>query len=256
MSKAALSIIAVVLAIPAYVLAEEDRLTATLDLTYMSKWMTKGQEGYGQQGAFFKTVDINFWCTGFGVKVAHRNAAAGGYVDKQRFDYSPYYGGRLFEAESYATTYNISCGYEHYPGLARNKANTTFEWKFAFSWPKILPGNNLTPYYIAYYEYPAGSGYRRRDVTGWVHCFGLAHKLSVPELAEPLKLSAEIAYRDGLGGADVDHDWTYATFGISTALRISGNLSFVPGLYHQVSMDDSVCKRDVTYCILSTKYKF
>ena len=42
----------------------------------------------------------------------------------------------------------------------------------------------------------------------------------------------------------------------ATILKISDNVSFVPGLYHQISMDDSVCKRNVTYCILSMKYKF
>jgi hypothetical protein len=248
-----LSIIAVVLAVPAVVLAEEDRLKATLDLTYMSKWMTKGNEGYGQQGAFFKTVDIDFWCTGFGVKVAHRNATAGGYVNRQRFDYRLYYRDRLFEAKPYATTYNISCGYEHYPGLARNKANTTFEWKFAFSWPNIMP-EGFVPKYIAHYEYPAGSGYNYAHITGWVHRFILGYDLKVAEFSNPFHLSSELAYTDGLGCAA--HDWSYFTTGLSTKLKINDSICFVPGLYHQVSMDDSVCRRDVTYCILSMKYKF
>jgi hypothetical protein len=61
---------------------------------------------------------------------------------------------------------------------------------------------------------------------------------------------------DGYGGAAVDHDWSYATFGASTKFQIADNLTFVPGLYHQVSMDDSLCKKDVTYCKLSMKYKY
>ncbi|MHC5062330.1 MAG: hypothetical protein ACYTFK_14850 [Planctomycetota bacterium] len=69
-------------------------------------------------------------------------------------------------------------------------------------------------------------------------------------------LSAEIAYRDGLGGGAVDHDWSHATFGISTALALTETLTFVPGLYYQISMDDSVTKGDVTYAALSMKYKF
>ena len=150
--------------------------------------------------------------------------------------------------------YNISVGYEHYPGLARNKANTTFEWIFAFSWPKILP-NGLVPSYIAHYEYPAGSNYDYSHITGWVHRFGLGYDLNVPELPNPLHLSSEVAYTDGLGGAA--HDWSYACFGLSTKFKLNDNLSFVPGVYHQISMDDSVSKRDdITYCILSMKYKF
>jgi hypothetical protein len=60
---------------------------------------------------------------------------------------------------------------------------------------------------------------------------------------------------DGLGGAA--YDWSYDTFGLSTAFKTSDNLTFAPGIYQQISMDDSVCKRDdITYCKLSMKYKF
>ena len=235
--------------------AEEPKLGVNFDLTYMSKYMTKGSEGYGQQGGLFKTIDLDFWGTGFGAAVKHRNATSSGYVDKQRFDYKVYYGSRLFEDRPYETKYKISWQYEHYPGLARNKANTTQEWNFVFSWPKILPGG-LVPKYAACYEYPSGSGYRRHDVAGWVHRFGLGYDVKVPELHKPLHLSMDVSYRDGLGGDDKDHDWSHATFGVSTKFGITDNLAFVPGVYHQISMDDSVCKRDVTYCTLSMRYKF
>jgi len=46
------------------------------------------------------------------------------------------------------------------------------------------------------------------------------------------------------------------TFGIATNFKLNDRLSFVPGLYYQESMDDSVCKRDVIYCKLSLKYRF
>jgi len=234
--------------------AQEDELGITLDFSYHSKWLSKGAEAYGQQGALFKTIDLDLYGSGLGVKVTHRNATAGGYVDKQRFDYRPYYKGELFADRPYATNYNLSVGYEHYPGLARNKANTTFEWIFAFSWPDILP-EGFTPSYIAHYEYPAGSNYDFAYITGWVHRFILGYDVKAPELPAPLHLSSEVAYTDGLGGAA--HDWSYATFGISTRFKMTEKLTFVPGLYQQISMDKSVSRRkDITYCILSMKYRF
>ena len=235
--------------------AEEKKIDVTFDLTYMSKYMSKGSESYGQQGGLFETVSFDFWNSGFGTSVKHRNSTSSGYVDKQRFDYKLYYKNRLFEDKPYETKYKISWQYEHYTGLARNKANTTQEWNFGFSWPQLLTFN-IVPYYIAIYEYPAGSGYNRRDVAGWVHLFGLGYDLAVPEFAEPLYLSADVSYRDGLGGDSKDHDWSHATFGVSTKFKIASNLTFVPGIYHQISMDDSVSKRDITYCKLSMKYKF
>jgi len=238
--------------------AEDGDLSVTVDLEYRSKWLSKGAEAYGQQGAFFKTINLDLYDTGFGVKVTHRNATASGYVDQQRFDYRPYYKSVLFEGQSYATNYDISAGYEHYPGLARHRSNTTWEWILAMSWPNIMP-EGLVPGYIAHYEYAAGSNYTKPSgadmPSGWVHRFILGYDLETTQIPAPLHLSSEVAYTDGLGGAA--HDWSYATFGLSTEFPIADNLSFLPGVYHQVSMDDSVCKRkDVTYCILSMRYKF
>lgn len=238
--------------------AEEDQLGVTLDLQYRSQWLSKGTPVYDEQGALFKIIDVEFYNSGIGVNVTHRNATASGYVDKQRFDYRPYYKSVLFDGESYATNYNISAGYEHYPGLARNRSNTTWEWIFAFSWPNITP-QGIIPSYIAHYEYAAGSNYTKPSgadmPSGWVHRFILGYDLEMPQIPAPIHLSSELAYTDGLGGAA--HDWSYATFGLSTKIEIADNLSFVPGLYQQITMEDSVCKRkDITYCILSMKYKF
>jgi len=232
---------------------EKKKLGVSLDLTYMSKYLSKGARGYGQQGALFKTIDLDFYGTGFGVKVTHRNAIASGYVDKQRFDYRPYYKSQLFEGRSYATNYNISAGYEHYPGLARNVSKTTWEWIFDFSWPNIMP-KGFVPRYTAHYEYPAGSGYVHNDITGWVHRFRLSYDLETSALPQPLHLTSDVAYNDGLGGKA--HDWSYATFGLSTKFKLTNTLTFVPGIYHQISMEDTVNTNDETYVIVSMKYKF
>jgi hypothetical protein len=233
---------------------QEKKLGVTFDLQYHSKWLSKGAEAYGQQGALFKTLSLDFYGTGFGVEVIHRNAIGSGYVDNERFDFKPYYKNKMFDGMPYAMNYNLSFEYEYYPGLSRLKSNTTYEWIFSFSWPKILP-KGFIPSYIAHYEYPAFSGSRYSYITGWVHRFKLDYNLDVSQLPKPLCLSSEVAYTDGLGGAS--HDWSYATFGLGTKFDITKNLTFAPGVYQQVTMDKSVAKRkDITYCILSMKYKF
>ncbi len=233
---------------------EEKKLGVILDLTYTSKWLSKGVEAYGSKGGLFKTIDVDLYGTGFGVKTTHRNATSAGYVDSQRIDFRPYYKGRLFEGQSYATNYDLSVGYEYYTGLDKKRAGTTYEWIFKFSWPNLLP-QGLTPSYIAHYEYPAGSGYTNRKVTGWVHRFLLAYDIITPELPAPLKLTTEVAYYDGLGNKV--SDWAYFTAGLSTRFDITENLAFVPGLYHQLTMDDSISpNRDITYTMMSMKYKF
>jgi len=235
---------------------ENKKLGVTFDLSYHSKWLSKGAEAYGQQGALFETIDLDFYGTGFGVQVIHRSATASGYVDKQRFDYRPYYKSVMFKDKSFQTNYMLSTEYEHYYGLDRHKAYTTWEWINSFSWPNLLP-KGFTPTYIMHYEYPACSNarYTYHSMEGWVHRFILGYDLKVPELPNPLKLTSEVAYTDGLGRAQ--HDWSYATFGLSTKFNINENMTFSPGIYQQITMDDSVSKRkDITYCILSMKYRF
>ena len=255
MNKKVLLIAVLLLSMVGAAHAEEGQLGATFDITYMSKWMTKGAEGYSEEGGLFETIDLDLWGTGAGIAVGHQSATGGHYVDKQRFNYKLYYGGGLFDDQAYQTKYKLNWIYKNYYGRARDKGNSQ-EWIFVFSWPQILPVEDLAPYYIVHYEHPAGSSYDNYNISGFVHRFGLGYSLDVPELPNPLHLSGEIGYRDGLDGPGKDHDWSHATLGASTKFQITDDLAFVPGLYYQISMDDTVCRRDVTYCKLSMKYKF
>jgi hypothetical protein len=81
--------------------------------------------------------------------------------------------------------------------------------------------------------------------------------MKVKELPNPLQLTSEIAYTDGLEGAT--HRWSYTTFGIGTKFNITKNLTFIPTLYEQITLDKGAClgaRHDITYCVLSMRYKF
>ncbi len=255
MRKVLLSLIIVLfLSTPCLAEVQEKELGITFDVSYWSKWLSKGVEAYGQDGAIFETVDLDFYGTGFGLKVTHRSSTSSGHVDARRFDYRPYYKNSLFEGTKYLTNYNIGVGYEHYPGRALDKSNTTFEWIFGFSWPKLLD-SGIVPKYVAHYEYPASGGDAFNHITGWVHRFILGYNINVPQLPSPVYLSTEVAYNDGLGGTA--HDWSYFTTGLSTKFPINDNLTFVPCVYYQISMEDTVSKvDDIIYTVLSMKYKF
>lgn len=164
--------------------AHEKKLGVTFDLTYTSKWLSKGIEAYGSKGGLFKSVDFDFYGTGFGLKVTHRNATSSGFVDSQRIDYRPYLKGSLFDNTKYLIKYDIGVSYESYTGLSRNKANTTYEWMNSFYFPNLL-SCGLVPGYIFYYEYPASSGNANRRNNGAVHAFLLGYDMKVPELKNP-----------------------------------------------------------------------
>jgi len=246
--------------------AEEGQLGVTLDSTYASRWMSRGHQIWGDTGGFFETLDLDLWSTGFGVAVTHRSATGSGWVNKQRNDYGLYYGGTILDGQgssfptngAFCTKFKINWIYKHYYNEPKNYANVQ-AWVLSFSWPKILNMEGLFPYYVATYDCPAGSGYKApsmHDFAGWVHCFGLGYDLVLPELPAPLRLTSDMAFTDGFRRG-TDHDWSHATFGASTKIEITDNLSFVPGVYQQITTDKSVNpNKNVTYCILSMKYKF
>lgn len=252
-----LLVVVVLLSIAGMAQAEEDKLGIMFDLTYGSRWLSDGVEVYSEDGAVHETFALDLYGTGFGVAVTHHSATDSGWVDKQRLDYKLFYGNSLFDDETYKTKYKATWEYWNYYDRARTRGNTQ-KVTLGFSWPQLLD-NGLVPEYTLAYCGPAGSGYDNRESAGWLHIFGLGYNLNVPELPNPLKLSAKATYRDGAGctsASKKDHDWSHATFGLSTKFKLSDNLSLVPGIYYQVSMDDSVSERDIMYTIVSMKYKF
>ena len=103
------------------------KLGLSFDATYMSRWMPKGKEGYGTQGAVFENVYIDLWDTGFGVAIGHQNATSEGYVDKQRLNYKVYFNGVLFNESRFQTKFKACWIYKNYYGKAANIGNTQ-EW--------------------------------------------------------------------------------------------------------------------------------
>ncbi len=239
---------------PATTASSGEKLGITLDLTYVSKWMSKGGEVYGQQGAMFESITIDFWKTGWGVCVAHRSATGGQYANRQRLDYAVFYGNKLFAGEKIETKYRFQWVHKNYYTTKQHSASYD-EWNFKFSWPKLLDCG-IVPSYMLAYAYPSETGGANRRIRGFLHFFGAKYKWKTDMLPKPIVLSGEACYRDGFGGGVKTHDWSYATFGIATSFDIAENLTFNPGVYHQLSMDDAFCKRDVTWCKLNMKYKF
>lgn len=230
-------------------------IKVALDLTYMSKYMSYGYEGYESDSGIFAHTIIDFWDSGFGMKIGYQGANGGGHVDDQRFNYNFFYNGVAFEDQSYVTKYNLNARYEHYYRTAHTNKYAQ-EYTVSLSWPEILGVENLSPYFI--YDYEQGrnraTGHNRSDDLGVI---GLAYLLHVQELENPIKLTSDITYCDGFyGGANKCYDWSHVTFGASTKFKVSDNLTFTPGLYQQISMDKAVCDGDVTYCSLNLRYTF
>ena len=264
--------------------AQEPELHGSVDITYLSKYVWRGFDIYDDKSAIQPSVDVDLFGTGFGVSVMGHRANSSEFENGERWDYTLYYGNRLFDGESYATNYRLGYVYYNYPDNTGTKAQGPQCGSFdlqeihaVLSWPEILPAKGLVPSYVLVKLWPSNSsssvgsraatpaGVRTRGTaSGFAHIFMLDYGLPVPNLlpnapAQLLNFHSEAVFNDGVGpnGANVDHDWTNIVFGVSTGFELSSNLALTPGLYYQRTMDDSVNPdQDETWVSLGMSYKF
>jgi len=245
--------------------ALEGELHGVLDFTYQSKYIWRGFDVYGDKSAIQPSIDLDLYQTGFGINIMTHRANSSGYENGERWDYTVYYGNSVFEGETYATNYRLGYVYYNYPDSSSHTKNSSDlqEMQLVLSWPEICPAG-VVPSYVLVKLWPSNGGTLNGEASGWAHIFMLDYGLNlgtlIPDMPEQvLNLHTELVYNDGVDprGVGVDHEWSNIVFGVSTDFDLGNNLTFTPGLYHQVTMDDSVNDdKDETWVSLSVKYRF
>ena len=251
-------------------------------VTYDSKYIWRGFNVFGNQGAIHPFVDLDLFGTGFGINVTAHRATHSGYELLERWDYTVYYQNHAFGDEAYAMNYRFGYTYYNYPDMSSHRAWNPFgahvlngsidlqEFHGIFSFPNILPVKGLVPTYVLVKLWPSNSGTlvgamspSGGTASGFAHIFMLDYGLPItcPLTGgeRTLNLHSEIVYNDGVGpgGQNVDHDWSNAVFGVSTDFDLGNNLVFTPAAYYQKSFDTSVNKdRDQVWAGLTVKYVF
>ena len=246
---------------------EPAELKATLDVSYVSRFIWRGFDAYANDhSAIQPSVNLDLFGTGFGANVWMSRANGGGFENAEWLDYTLYYNNTLCPDQDYATYYQVGYIYYSYPDepgkgstIGTGAAQEIFA---AFAWPKICPLGIVPSYTVACY-WPSESGATNQDNGGWAHILGLGYDFTIPGLMantpeQTIHLSAEAVYNDAVGpaGSTVDHDWSHAVFGASTDFPITENLTFVPAVFYQSSWDDSVNTSDEYWTKLSMVYKF
>jgi len=248
--------------------ALEGELHGVLDFTYQSKYIWRGFDVYGDKSAIQPSIDLDLYGTGFGINIMAHRANSSGYENGEKWDYTVYYGNSIFEGESYATNYRLGYVYYNFPDSSSHSKNSIDlqEMQLVLSWPEICPAG-VVPSYVLVKMWPSNSNTLASEFSGWAHIFMLDYGLNlgtlIPDMPEQvLNLHTEMVYNDGVGlnlatGQVVEHDWSNIVFGVSTDFDLGNNLTLTPGLYHQVTMEDSVNDdKDETWVTLSMKYKF
>ncbi|MHC4418236.1 MAG: TorF family putative porin [Planctomycetota bacterium] len=258
--------------------AEEAKLEVKLDVTYLSSYIWRGCDLYpDDHSAIQPSIDVEFYDTGFGLNVLSSRANGSGFEDDEELDFTLRYRDNLFEGKSYATVYEIGWVYYSRPDRPRKGPKVegrplipvretladVQELYTVFAFPELLGIRGLVPCYIVSHVWPAQSSSNASDNGGWIHAVGLDYGIPIsvllPEMPaeQILKLSSLVVYNSGVGATGmVDHDWSHAVVGLSTGFALSKNLIFTPGIYYQISMDDSINPEDEYWYSLGMSYTF
>jgi hypothetical protein len=266
MNKKAILLTGVILlTVGATVNAQEGGISGTFDVTYSSRYIWRGFDVYNDNhSALQPSIDLDLYGTGLGLKVFWSRANGSKFENLEELDLTLSYGNTFAEGEAYATAYQVGWTYFTYPDEPGSERE--FQEFFAsLSMPELCPAG-IVPSYTVFCMWPSEGGSARNANGGFIHVFGLGYDLTVPELAPEIpelvvNLSANFVYNDGVGAGytvngAVAHDWSHVVFGASTDIDLGNNLSFCPGLYHQISMEDSVNENNETWVSLSLKYNF
>ena len=262
MKKRILLLTHVLLSFPLLADSQQDKLSITLDATYSSRYIWYGFDAYYSNHSVTElSADIDFFNTGFGLKVTSARGNHSGLEESEWLTYEPYYSNLSFPDSAFQTNYTIGWTYFNFPEKARNSADAQRLFG-SFAWPKLLSANLIPGYTLVAYYPSEGDSLIRQD-GGFSHIFSLVRPVTLEDFfvegsSQTFNLLALTVYNDscGPGGDAVDSDWSHAIFGVSTEFSLSENITFKPALYYMIAMDDSVNKSDEYWASLGFSYTF
>jgi hypothetical protein len=271
------------------VVAQEGELHGVTGITYDTKYVWRGITVYGDKSAIHPFIDLDLMGTGFHLELIAHRANASGYENGERWDYSPYYLGVFGVDQQWETRYKIGWRYFNYPDNSSHTRNSIDlqEVYAGFAFPKLFGVEGLVPGYVLVKGWPSNSGTvcgaanpSGGTYSGFAHVFMLDYALPVKglisETSEQIfNFHVEAIFNGAVdprpAGGYTDHDWTHVMMGVSTDIDLGNNLTFTPGVYHQITMEDNgnpiipgvptstkgvSPDHNITWASLTLKYKF
>lgn len=239
----------------------EGEIDVELSGSFLSRNMWHGIDLMDDHGIFVPVGTVIFGDSGFAGKIIDAYPLSGDVERLTERHFAGFYTSVFWEDTPWATNFTLNYFYNVLPKISAHK-NDTQEVGSTFFWPKLFALGNgyVTPSYYVGYIWASRSKSNMRQCEGFLHIFGFNYDFEIPALwtgghERALRLSGDITYNDGYGGAAIEHDWSHAVLGISTDLR-RGNLTITPMLNYQISMEDTINTEDELWSGINMTYRF
>ncbi len=235
----------------------ENVLGISLDVSWVSKYIWRGQDFYDDHAAFQPSINFDLYGTGFSANIWTSYAGSSGFRDIEEYDYSVTYSATAFDGQRSQTDYAISwLYYDVYDAPTRDSDSQDIV--LDLSWPQLFAGKIVPVYQLSYYFSAKGGGdIAAAEIEGFLHLFGFSYDLPPLEIIDnPVTFSWDITYNDGQGSSTYDHDWSHMTWAISTSFEDFFGATLTPALYYQTSMERSVNPEDEFWVGISYGFDF
>jgi hypothetical protein len=275
MKKLVLLIAVVLFGTVAPVLAADADLHGNVGITYDSLHVWRGYVTYGADSAINPFIDLDLYGSGFHLETIYHQANGGGNEIGKRFDYSLYYAGALNPEDTYATMYKVGYRYFNYPQMSARHADQCWdlqEMYVGFAFPKLLGIKGLVPGYAFIQAWPSMNNSPVTGYQGEASVFMLDYALPLENISseipkQNLNFHVETVYNNHVdprpndGTGFTSSDWTHVVMGVSTDFNLGSGLTFTPGYWHQITMEDDSVKgvspdHDIDWVELTVKYTF
>ena len=245
-------------------------LSIDVTLDWASKYMFRGFDVYDDSGAWQPSVEVGLWDTGITLgwwasyASSDRNQVLFyDYADEAKGEGPTIIGStsrRDLDEHDYYAYYNCSpvdgvdmeLGWIYYDFIHLDSYSDYHE-PYGVITLSCLP---LSPYFGAYYGFPKHDSVGGE---GWNTTIGVSHSAELCQSfcgqgPMTLDLAADVWYNGGQ--YNVDTGWSHATFGGSLGIPLSEKLSFSPGVYYQLSMEDTINPEDEWWTVMSLSYSW
>jgi hypothetical protein len=275
MKKLVLLIAVVLFGMVAPVFAADADLHGNVGITYDSLHVWRGYLTYGADSAINPFIDLDLFGSGFHLETIYHQANGGGNELGKRFDYSLYYAGALAQEDTYATMYKVGYRYFNYPQMSACHADQCWdlqEMYVGFAFPKLLGVKGLVPGYAYIQAWPSMHDSPVTGYQGSASVFMLDYALPLENISaeipkQDLNFHVETVYnnhvdpRPNFGTGYTTSDWTHVAMGVSTDFNLGSGLTFTPGYWHQITMEDNPNTgvsphHDMDWVELTVKYTF
>lgn len=259
---------------PAADLPPAPKLGISVTGAWASRYMFKGFKVL-ESGVFLQDVHLDLWNTGFHVKFqgaypAHNrsNSLIAGRVPPPLEEVIDQLGISFDRRDIDAFTYNLSwkgdlCdgmdvefGGNYYDLFRLDGDKGDFWESYGILTLSKLP---LSPHFGAYYAWPYND---EKKGEGWMTDIGVIKPVPIPACAAlgtpatALLLSADLWYNGGAWSGRVDPGWAYAEFKAMAPIPLPCNLTLIPGVTYQLSIEDTVDEDDELYASLALQYQW